>query len=113
MSFRKKTAHRSGLVAAAVLAAMLLAAGCAGTAVNSNSNSGSGSSAAGGGDSASGALPAAAPGWNPSTKTITVTSLYPESGPVAGGALFRTPQGATLWEDRARANLTDELAALA
>ena len=75
-------------MAAAVLAAMLLAAGCAGTAVNSNSNSGSGSSAAGGGDSASGALPAAAPGWNPSTKTITVTSLYPESGPVAGGALF-------------------------
>ncbi|MFJ4231899.1 hypothetical protein [Cellulosimicrobium cellulans] len=34
-------------------------------------------------------------------------------GLLAGGALFRTPQGATLWEDRARANLTDELAALA
>lgn len=34
-------------------------------------------------------------------------------GLLAGGALFRTPQGATLWEDRARANLADELAALA
>ncbi|WP_426311106.1 DUF4031 domain-containing protein [Cellulosimicrobium sp. E-16] len=31
---------------------------------------------------------------------------------LAGGTLFRTPQGATLWEDRARANLAAELAAL-
>ncbi|UKJ64059.1 DUF4031 domain-containing protein [Cellulosimicrobium cellulans] len=34
-------------------------------------------------------------------------------GLLGGGALFRTPRGTTLWEDRARANLTDELAALA
>ncbi|MFF2269804.1 DUF4031 domain-containing protein [Cellulosimicrobium cellulans] len=34
-------------------------------------------------------------------------------GLLGGGALFRTARGATLWEDRARANLTDELAALA
>ncbi|WP_175007872.1 DUF4031 domain-containing protein [Cellulosimicrobium sp. TH-20] len=33
-------------------------------------------------------------------------------GLLAGGALFRTPQGATLWEDRARANLTAELTTL-
>ncbi|MBN0041964.1 DUF4031 domain-containing protein [Cellulosimicrobium cellulans] len=34
-------------------------------------------------------------------------------GLLAGGALFRTPQGAALWEDRARTNLADELAELA
>lgn len=31
---------------------------------------------------------------------------------LGGGTLFRTPQGATLWEDRARANLTTELTTL-
>jgi predicted metal-dependent HD superfamily phosphohydrolase len=33
-------------------------------------------------------------------------------GLLGGRTLFRTPQGATLWEDRARKNLTDELDSL-
>lgn len=86
-----------------MIAAALLVAGCGGTAVSSSSSAASGSGTGTAGDSTSGAggssagptagttpntTAAAAPGWNPSTKTITITSLYPESGPVAGGALF-------------------------
>jgi ABC-type branched-subunit amino acid transport system substrate-binding protein len=91
-----RTPRRALLAGAAALAAALLAAGCGGTAVNSgagNSTSGSGTSA--------GSVPAAAPGWDPSTKTITITSLYPESGPVAGGALFLV--GMKAWFARATA----------
>jgi ABC-type branched-subunit amino acid transport system substrate-binding protein len=96
----RRTSRRALLAGAAALGAALLAAGCAGTAVNSGGNSGSGSSTAGSG-TASGSRPAAAPGWNPSTKTITITSLYPESGPVAGGALFLI--GMKAWFQRATA----------
>lgn len=90
------------LTGAAALGAALLAAGCGGTAVSSAGGSGSGTSAATGSGAAAGALPASAPGWNPGSKTITVTSLYPESGPVAGGALFLT--GMKAWFARATAS---------
>lgn len=43
--------------------------------------------------------PPAAPGWDPGSKTLTITSLYPESGPVAGGALFLV--GLQAWFHRA------------
>jgi ABC-type branched-subunit amino acid transport system substrate-binding protein len=90
--------RRSALAAGAALAA-LLAAGCAGTAVSSSSAA-AGTPAAGN-SSAAGGLPASAPGWDPATKTVTITSLYPESGPVAGGALFLV--GMKAWFARATA----------
>jgi len=85
----------------AALGAVLLAAGCGGTAVGAGTGSGSGTSAAQGSGGSAGSLPAAAPGWNPASKTITITSLYPESGPVAGGALFLV--GMKAWFARATA----------
>lgn len=95
-----RTARKALLAGAAALAATLVAAGCGGTTVNSNASSGSATASADSG-STSGSLPAAAPGWNPATKTITITSLYPESGPVAGGALFLI--GMKAWFARATA----------
>lgn len=104
MTFRK-TSRRALLAGASALAAALLAAGCAGTTVSSSGSSGSGTSTTGSGStgsgSTSGSAPAAAPGWDPATKTITITSLYPESGPVAGGALFLI--GMKAWFARATA----------
>lgn len=70
-----------GLVAASAAVA-LTAAACGGTPVNSK-----------------GASAGSAPGWDPSSKTLTITSLYPESGPVAGGALFLV--GMKAWFNRA------------
>jgi ABC-type branched-subunit amino acid transport system substrate-binding protein len=101
---RRNNFRRATLTAGTALAAALLAAGCAGTAVSSNSSAagtGAGASPASGSGATAGALPASAPGWDPSTKTITVTSLYPESGPVAGGALFLV--GMKAWFSRATA----------
>ena len=95
-----RTPRRALLAGVGALSAALLAAGCAGTTVNSGGSSGSGSSTTGSGTSA-GSLPASAPGWDPTTKTITITSLYPESGPVAGGALFLI--GMKAWFARATA----------
>lgn len=70
----------------------LTTAACGGTPVNS-------ADGPSGGGTTSGGLPAAGPGWDPSTKTLTITSLYPESGPVAGGALFLV--GMKAWFNRA------------
>jgi ABC-type branched-subunit amino acid transport system substrate-binding protein len=84
----RRIPRKALLTGVAALGAALLAAGCGGTAVSSNSASGSGTTSTGSGATGSGASAPAAPGWNPGSKTITVTSLYPESGPVAGGALF-------------------------
>lgn len=103
-----RTVHRTRLAAIAALATALLAAGCGGTAVSSSSaagTAGAAGAAASGGTTGTtgtaGTLPAAAPGWNPATKSVTITSLYPESGPVAGGALFLI--GMKAWFARATA----------
>jgi len=98
----RRIPRKALLTGAAALAAALLAAGCGGTAVSSSSASSSGTSAATGSGAAADSLPAAAPGWNPGSKTITITSLYPESGPVAGGALFLI--GMKAWFARATAD---------
>jgi ABC-type branched-subunit amino acid transport system substrate-binding protein len=97
----RRIPRKALLTGAAALGAALLAAGCGGTAVSSSSASGSGTSAATGSGASAGSPPAAAPGWDPASKTVTVTSLYPESGPVAGGALFLV--GMKAWFARATA----------